>query len=157
MDLEKLKELIQIFEASELSEIEVEEDGRRMRLQKPGPAPLPPMAYAAPAMMLNYEQPGAATGAPAPADAAPEVDPSGGLPTIDSPMVGTFYLSPAPGEPPFVEVGTRVEEGATVCIVEAMKLMNEVTAKTSCVIEKVLVENGEPVEFGQALYAIRPQ
>ena len=115
------------------------------------------MAYAAPAMMPHYEQPGAATGAPAPGDAAPEVDPAGGLPTIDSPMVGTFSLAPAPGEPDFVEVGSRVEEGATVCIVEAMKLMNEVTAKTSCIIEKVLVENGEPIEFGQALFAIRPQ
>ena len=157
MDLEKLQELIRIFETSDLSEIEVEEDGRRMRLKKPGPAPQVPMAYPAPAMMPHYEQPQAAPGAPAATDAAPEADVAGGLPTIDSPMVGTFYLAAAPGEPPFVEVGSRVEEGSTVCIVEAMKLMNEVSAKTSCIIEKVLVENGEPVEFGQALFAIRPQ
>jgi acetyl-CoA carboxylase biotin carboxyl carrier protein len=71
-------------------------------------------------------------------------------------MVGTFYTAPAPGEPAFVRVGDTVEENQTVCIVEAMKLMNEVAAKESCVIEKILVENGEPVEFGQPLFAVRP-
>ena len=76
---------------------------------------------------------------------------------ITSPMVGTFYSAPSPDAQAFLKVGDTVSVGAVVCIVEAMKLMNEVTSKTSCIIEKVLVENGEPVEFGQALYAIRPQ
>jgi acetyl-CoA carboxylase biotin carboxyl carrier protein len=103
----------------------------------------------------------------APAKAEPE-KPSGkaekegatfegeGLATIDSPMVGTFYTAPAPGEPPFLLPGDTVEPGQTVCIVEAMKIMNEVPAKVAAIIEKVLVENGEAVEYGQPLFAIRP-
>jgi acetyl-CoA carboxylase biotin carboxyl carrier protein len=74
---------------------------------------------------------------------------------ITSPMVGTFYTASAPGEDPFVQEGDQVEDGQTVCIVEAMKLMNEVGAKSNCIIEKVLVENGQPVEFGQPLFTIR--
>jgi oxaloacetate decarboxylase (Na+ extruding) subunit alpha len=158
LDLDKLRELIRIFEASGLSEIEIqEEDGRRIALKKPAAhhpahAPLslmaPPVAHAAAA-------PASASGAPgaAPQPVEPEEE---YLHTIDSPMVGTFYGAPAPGEPSFVNVGDTVEENQTVCIVEAMKLMNEVTAKEACVIEKALVENGEPVEFGQPLFAVRP-
>ena len=158
MDLEKLRELIRIFEASGLSELElVEDDGRRISLKKPtthhaasAPIPLlaPQMGASAPAMTPH--SPLAA--APDPA-AEPEEE---YVHTIDSPMVGTFYSAPAPGEPPFVHVGDTVEENQTVCIVEAMKLMNEVAAKESAIIERILVESGEPVEFGQPLFAVRP-
>ena len=157
MDLKKLEELIRLFEQSNLSEIEVEEDGRRMRLQKALPPAYPP----------NYPFPQHQVGPiPVPQSLPPAAPESAttptveealppGLITIDSPMVGTFYAAPAPGDPAFVSIGDRVEEGATICIVEAMKLMNEVAAKFPCTVERILVENGEPVEFGQPLFAVR--
>lgn len=151
MDTKELEEFIRIFEASSLSEIEVEEDGRRMRLQKP--QPIQPVFQPYPYMGPPLEQSGPVAVPEAP---AAEPEPEDALPTIDSPMVGTFYAAPAPGEEPFIKVGDAVEEGQTVCIVEAMKLMNEVGAKSGCKIAKVLVENGEPVEFGQPLFAFEP-
>ena len=163
MDLEKLRELIGIFEASGLSEIEIDEEGRRVRLSKavPQAAPAPhvihlpqapaPLAVAAPLP----------TGLPAvEAEAAPAVpdiaDHDDGLVIIESPMVGVFYAAPTPSDPPFVKPGDTVEENQTVCIVEAMKLMNEVGAKFRCTIVNVLVENGEPVEYNQPLFAVKP-
>lgn len=150
MDFDTLRQLITLLEESSLAEIEVEEGGFRARLKKPGevvqmhaplaaPTPVPELAPAAPAPAT-------------PDTAAPEDT----LVTIDSPMVGVFYASPAPGESAYVRTGDIVEEGQTVCIVEAMKLMNEVSAKYRARIERVLVENGEPVEFGQALFAVTP-
>ena len=150
MDFKDLEALIGIFEKSGLTEIEIEEDGRRMRLQKASPFAPPPRLVQVPAVTSG--QAASVSAAAADEDALPE-----GTITIDSPMVGTFYRSPAPGEDPFIKEGDAVEKGQTVCIVEAMKLMNEVGAKTSCVIEKVLVENGQPVEFGQPLFIVRPR
>ncbi|MCC6488633.1 MAG: acetyl-CoA carboxylase biotin carboxyl carrier protein [Candidatus Hydrogenedentes bacterium] len=161
MDLDKLRELIGIFESSELSEIEIEEQDRRIRLTKghaqhahapqpiithipvhaPVPAPIPAAPVSQPAPGVEHPP-------------APEMEE--GVVTIDSPMVGVFYAAPAPGEPPFVSPGDVVEEGQTVCIVEAMKLMNEVAAKIHGTIVSVLVENGEPVEYNQPLFAVRP-
>ena len=150
MDFDELQELIQILEASELSELEIEEEGRRVRLSK-GPAPSP---VAAPMHFL------ANGGGQAAAEAGVgegEAKPLGsGLITIDSPMVGTFFASSGPGKPPFVLPGDTVEAEQTVCIVEAMKVMNEVIAKVPAMIEKVLVESGDPVEFGQPLFTARP-
>lgn len=165
MDLDKLRELIKLFEASDLSEIEVEEEGRRVRLTKalPQAAPAPPLiAHLPSAGSLAVSQPipmpapaasAVSPAAPAAVDAEPEHDES--LLIIESPMVGVFYACPAPGEPPFVKAGDVVEANQTVCIVEAMKLMNEVTAKFKCEIVNVLVENGEPVEYNQPLFAVR--
>ncbi len=159
VNFDELRELIQILEESGLSEIEIEEKGRRIRLQKPG---LPPAASAA---VPPVAEPGVVDGAaavtPSSSQSAQssgeeEEDITGGLPTFDSPMVGTFYAAPSPGADPFVKVGDRVDEDQTVCIVEAMKLMNEVGAKFSGIIEKILVENAQPVEFGQPLFAVRP-
>lgn len=162
MDLDKLRELIGIFESSELSEIEIEEQDRRIRLTKghPHQAHAPqsiithiPMHAPAPApvpMAAPVSQPAPGVEHPP----APEMEE--GVVTIDSPMVGVFYAAPAPGEPPFVSPGDVVEEGQTVCIVEAMKLMNEVAAKLHGTIVSVLVENGEPVEYNQPLFAVRP-
>ncbi len=147
MDLSELQELIQILEASGLTEIEIEEEGRRVRLSKQ----LPSAVMAAPMHLM--------TGVPGPAAAGAGgmgQTRENGLITIDSPMVGTFYSSPTPGKPPFVLPGDTVEPNQTVCIVEAMKIMNEVVAKMPAIIEKVLVENGDPVEFGQPLFTARP-
>lgn len=155
MDFEGLERLIEIFEGSGLTEIEIEEEGRRMRVQKaPAVSPTPithvtlPMQDAAPVEAKSPLTP--STSEEDAEDAIPE-----GLETIVSPMVGTFYSAAAPGEPSFVEVGDDLEVDQTVCIVEAMKLMNEVGAKIPCCVEKILVENGQPVEFGQALFAVR--
>ena len=158
MDLDKLRELIGIFQSSDLAEIEIEEEGRKIRLSKAAPqamhaphliAHMPsaatPIAVAAPA--------GPQTAAPPIEAAEPEHDE--GLVIIQSPMVGLFYASSTPVDPPFLKPGYVVEENQTVCIVEAMKLMNEVAAKFKCAIVNVLVENGEPVEYNQQLFAVR--
>lgn len=153
MELKEIQELIRLLESSSLSELEVEEAGRRIRLSR-GHA-----QYAAPAPV--FLSPGQGYAPPsAPSSLSPiESEDEGlapGLLTIDSPMVGTFYAASAPGEPPFVLPGDVIEPNQTVCVVEAMKIMNEVGAKYAAVVEKVLVENGEPVEFGQPLFAVRP-
>ncbi len=155
MDINELKELIKLLEDSALSEIEIEDDDRRIRLSKQWPGTGAPMAMHVPV---------AAAAAPAlaaaPAAAATPAEAESALPhgsyTIDSPMVGTFYAAATPGDPPFVLPGATVGVEQTVCIVEAMKIMNEVTSKEACIIEKVLVENGQPVEFGQPLFQARP-
>lgn len=155
MDLKELKELLKIFEDSELNEFELEEDGRRLRMQKNSPE-----ANVTPISMMMPQSATMIPAAPIPSATPPPIPEASSdvvthAKTIDSPMVGTYYSAPAPGEPAFIQEGDSIEEGQTICIVEAMKLMNEVTAKSNCIIEKILVENGEPVEFGQPLFAIR--
>ena len=153
MDLNEVKELISLLETSELSELEIEEEGRRIRLTKKQEIVYGTLPSA----------PAAAPAAPAAVAPAPVADPAKeatladeGLVAIDSPMVGTFYSSPAPSEPAFLQLGDTISADQTVCIVEAMKIMNEVAAKVAGTVERILVENGEPVEFGQPLFAIRP-
>jgi acetyl-CoA carboxylase biotin carboxyl carrier protein len=153
VNLELLRELIRILEDSNLAELEVEDDKGRIRISK--------MSKAGAAVALAAQDLGvvaAPASAPVPAAeaaaaSAPEVD--AGLDYITSPMPGTFYSAASPGEAAFVQPGDLVKPNQTVCIVEAMKIMNEVAAKDAGIIEKVLVENGEPVEFGQPLFAIR--
>ena len=163
VDFDKLQELIQLFQASDLAEIEVEEAGSRVRLRKaPDPPAEPSITVAAPHYPLQAPPPGAlppagAVSPPAHANAGVHTPSTGeGITTITSPMVGVFYVAPSPNDPAFVQPGDAVSEGATVCIVEAMKLMNEVVAKFPCEIVEVLVENGEPVEFNQPLFNVRP-
>lgn len=150
MDFEEIERLIRLFDTANLTELEIEEAGRRVKLGRTHAHVFhtaPPPEYA-PVLPVKP---------PAPAgDAAAAALDDAGLVTIDSPMVGTFYNSPAPGEPPFVLPGDTIEQEQVVCIVEAMKILNEVTAKFSAIIEKVLVENGQPVEYGQPLFAVRP-
>ena len=148
MDLSELQELIRLFESTGLSEIEVEENGRRIRLAKQ----LPVETYVAPSRTGSLTT---TTNTPPPDPEAASIL-AEGLITIDSPMVGTFYISPAPGDPPFVQAGDTVDSGQVVCIVEAMKIMNEVTAKVPAIVERMLVNNGDPVEYGQPLLAVRP-
>lgn len=148
MDFDELEKLIRVFDAANLTELEVEEKGRRIRLARGLTAPAP---HAAPHETVLPEKGAHPVSVPAESALADE-----GLVTIDSPMVGTFYNAPAPGEPPFVLPGDTVEPDQVVCIVEAMKILNEVTAKFPAIIEKVLVESGDPVEYGQPLFAVRP-
>lgn len=151
--MEKLKELVRLLESSGLSEIEISEEGMSIRLKKPDLNAPTQIAYTP---MAHVDNPQLSVTSAEAVDAN-EDELEDGLLTIDSPMVGTFYEAPAPGEQAFVKAGDSVEENQTVCIVEAMKLMNEVTAKFRARIEKILVENGEPVEYGQALFAVRQQ
>ena len=152
MDLRKLKTLIDLVSESEVSELEITEAEGKVRIVKGrGSAVMvsaPQMVAAAPASVA----------APAPAVAAAPAAPAApaqeaGTP-VKSPMVGTFYAASAPGAAPYVSVGTAVKKGQTLCIIEAMKLLNEIEAETDGVIKQILVENAEPVEYGQTLFII---
>ncbi|HOD52453.1 MAG TPA: acetyl-CoA carboxylase biotin carboxyl carrier protein [Candidatus Hydrogenedentes bacterium] len=154
MDIEKLQELLNVFEASGLSEIEIEEAGTRIRLKKSQP-PLPSVSPYPAMHHSQIEEPGPGV-ASHPVSRGANFSEDSGVVTINSPMVGVFYVAPAPDQPPFVRPGDVVQEHQTVCIVEAMKLMNEVSTHFPARILKVLAENGEPVEFGQPLFAVEP-
>ncbi len=148
MDLRKLKKLIDLVQESGIGEIEITEGEEKVRISRqtaPGPMMM------APAMQhLAVGPAGTATGpAGAPAAAA---EPKGH--TLKSPMVGTFYRAPSPGAPSFVEVGQSVSKGQTLCIIEAMKLLNEIESDVAGTVKAILVENGQPVEYGQPLFLI---
>jgi acetyl-CoA carboxylase biotin carboxyl carrier protein len=158
MDLRKLKTLIELVEGSGISELEVTEGEEKVRIVKAGAAPAPVMQYmvpgmaAAPMMAAAPITAGPATSAAAPvADSRPAAA-SGH--TVKSPMVGTFYRSATPGSKSFVDIGSQVKEGDTLCIIEAMKLMNEIPADKAGTVTQILSENGQPVEYGQALFVI---
>ena len=146
IDLKKLRALLKTLREGDVSEFEFGDEHTRMRLVRGGVvvAAAPPMAVAA------APAPAAAA---APADAPAAAD-DGDTLIVTSPFVGTFYRSPSPEAPPFVEVGSKVREGQTLCIVEAMKLMNEIEADVSGTVVEILVDNGKPVEFEQPLFRI---
>lgn len=147
MDLRKLKKLIDLVQESGISELEVTEGEEKVRIAKHLPAAQAAVSYVTAA-------PAAPTAA-APAVVAPIADdalPSGHV--VKSPMVGTFYRAPSPGAKPFVEVGDSVSSGARLCLIEAMKLMNEIESDADGVIKAILVDNGQPVEYGQPLFII---
>jgi acetyl-CoA carboxylase biotin carboxyl carrier protein len=151
MDLRKLKTLIDLVAESGVSELEVTEGEDKVRIVK-NPAPI-----AAPVQQVFAAAPAAAPAAPAPAAAAPAAEAAPAEPTghaVKSPMVGTFYRSPTPGADSFVKIGDTVKEGQTLCIIEAMKLLNEIESDKSGVVKEILCENGQGVEFGQALFII---
>ena len=150
MDLRKLKTLIELVESSGIGELEIQEGEERVRITRAGALPHPAMgAHAAAAAPVTAP---AASPAAAPAPPAPTPEPEGHI--VKSPMVGTFYRSASPGAKPFVEVGDTVQQGDPLCIIEAMKLMNEIESDKSGVVKAVLVDNGQPVEFGQPLVVI---
>ncbi len=155
MDLRKLKKLIEMVEESGIAEIEVTEGEEKVRISRVPTNQA--IAYAAPQptqVMFPTAPIGAPAAAPvAEAAAAPAPAPVEGD-TVKSPMVGTFYRSPSPGAKSFVEVGQQVNVGDTLCIIEAMKLLNEIEAEKAGVIKAVLVENGQPVEYGEPLFII---
>ncbi|MBB5444077.1 MULTISPECIES: acetyl-CoA carboxylase biotin carboxyl carrier protein [Paraburkholderia] len=156
MDLRKLKTLIDLVSESGISELEVTEGEGKVRIVKNAPPVYvqPSASYAVPqfaqpAPFGAVEAPAAPAGAPAtPAAAAPQGH------VVTSPMVGTFYRAPSPGADPFVQVGDTVKEGQTICIIEAMKLLNEIESDKSGVVKEILVENGQAVEYGQPLFVV---
>jgi len=158
MDLRKLKKLIDLVQESGIAELEITEGEEKVKIVKGGEATVTPIAPAAapapaPAGGAPASAPAPAAAAPAAAAAAPEAPaPSGHV--LKAPMVGTFYRSASPESKPFVEVGQNVKTGETVCIIEAMKLMNEIEADATGMIKAILVENGQPVEYGQPLFII---
>ncbi|MGE0451610.1 MAG: acetyl-CoA carboxylase biotin carboxyl carrier protein [Vicinamibacterales bacterium] len=151
MDLDQLKLILDLVREHELSEFEVEQDGLRLKIRKDrsGGIGVPPATHVAPAAV-----PAPVSAAPAIAVAvAPDVEIE--LAVVKSPIVGTFYSASEPGAPPFVEVGTTVKKGQVLCIIEAMKLMNEIDCEYEGEIVNVYVENGQPVQYGERLFAIR--
>jgi acetyl-CoA carboxylase biotin carboxyl carrier protein len=152
LELKDIKAVIDLMKKNDLSVFEMEKDGFKLKLQKGAgdqtsfaPAPVAPAAPVAP---------GPAT-APAPATGAPEGSKGEALTDIVSPMVGTFYRASSPESPPFVDVGKEVTEETVVCIIEAMKVMNEIKAEVKGVIAEVVAESGKPVQFGQVLFRVR--
>ena len=154
MDLRKLKKLIDLVEESGIAEIEVTEGEEKVRITRSVAAPAVQTVYAAaPAPVAAPAAAAQAASAPA-APAAPAAAPANHANAQKSPMVGTFYRAASPTSDPFVEVGQTVKEGQTLCIIEAMKLMNEIEAEKSGVVKEILVENGTPVEYGEPLFII---
>ena len=152
IDIRKLKELVRLMVENDLTELDIRDEQETVTVKRPGlhavpqvvaaPVMAAPVAHAAPAAAP------AAAAAPAPAKET--------LPAIESPMVGTFYGSPSPDKPPFIAVGAQVNANTVVCLVEAMKIFNEIKAERSGTVAKVLVQSGQAVEFGQPLFMIKP-
>ena len=152
MDLRKLKKLIDLVQESGIAELEITEGEEKVKIVKGGAVSLAPVAVAPAAAAAEARPVAAVTPAPAAAGAAPPPAPEGHV--VKAPMVGTFYRTPSPDAKPFVEVGQAVKEGDTICIIEAMKLMNEIEADASGTVKAILVENGQPVEYGQPLFIL---
>jgi len=165
LDLKELKEILQILEEKEITEFELEEEGMKLRIRKAtapsanhasAPVAAPLVATVLPSLggpavaAPPPPAPPAAVGAAAP---APEAE--AGVTVVKSPIVGTFYRTPDPNAPPFVDVGDRVRVGQVLCIIEAMKLMNEIEAEVAGEVVKVHRESGQPVQYGDALFSIR--
>ncbi|XXX82271.1 acetyl-CoA carboxylase biotin carboxyl carrier protein [Sorangium sp. So ce134] len=166
INLKQLRALVRLLEKRNVSDFEFEDEHVRIRLTRGGFAPQGGAPQLAPVAYQLQSAPAAAPAAPAPAQvAAPAAAPAPaavpaaasdeGTSYVTSPFVGTFYRSPSPDAPPFVEVGSTIREGQALCIIEAMKLMNEIEADCSGKIVEILVENGKPVEFGQHLFKVR--
>ena len=147
MTTDEIRELIQLVTESGIAELEVERAECRVRIRRT--MPVDRIEGAPPVSSQTVTVPGAAAPKPEPADTAR-------LSLVKSPIVGTFYECPSPGTPPFVSVGETVQPGKVLCIIESMKLMNEIEAEVAGVIESRLVANGQPVEYGEALFGIRP-
>lgn len=157
MNLKELKELIEMLKDTDISEVEIERSGVKVRLRKGGDVTFHPS-------MPRMEYPPAAIVAPAVSD-IPAAAPAAEKPAeqaksnqikVTSPIVGTFYRSSSPDKPPYVETGDSVKKGQVLCIIEAMKLMNEIECETAGKIVQILVDNGHPVEYGQPLFVIEP-
>jgi acetyl-CoA carboxylase biotin carboxyl carrier protein len=147
LDLKEIKAVLKLIQDTDIEEIEVEQDGRRIRIRRRGLAVAAPAVSMAPAQLAQLTAP-VATG--------PQVGETTNLITVESPMIGTFYRAPAPGADPYVREGDKVEKGTVLCIIEAMKLMNEIEAEVSGTIHSILVENAQPVEYGQPLFLVQP-
>ncbi|WP_242516319.1 acetyl-CoA carboxylase biotin carboxyl carrier protein [Sorangium cellulosum] len=162
INLKQLRVLVRLLEKRNVSDFEFEDEHVRIRLTRGGVAPQGVVTQLAPAAVHVQSAPvappaaaPAATPAPSPAPAAAAAASDEGATYVTSPFVGTFYRSPSPDAPPFVEVGSAIREGQALCIIEAMKLMNEIEADCTGTIVEILVDNGKPVEFGQRLFKVR--
>lgn len=161
MNVKEIRELADLVARRGLASLELEQGGFRLRIE--GPRPVPHQAGPArgstyPAVPVSWEEKGSGpeSSTPGSTPAAPPATVDSGLHLVTSPIVGTFYRSPNPDAESFVSVGDSVEKGATLCIVEAMKLMNEIEADAAGTIVEIFPKNGQPVEFGEKLFAIRP-
>lgn len=160
MNLDHIKELLDLIAESDVTELEVQDGDEKIRIRRKtaGAEEAPPYVVVTSAM--SGVAPSSSGALQAPAASAAATDPAAStdddLAMVKSPMVGTFYESASPGSPAFVDIGDTVEKGQTLCIIEAMKLMNEIEAELSGVVTKRFVANGEPIEYGQALFGIRP-
>ena len=146
MNLKEIKEMINLMNENELMELELERDGLKIRLRKNCGQIQQEIIAAGQAKTVK---------SPGPTPEAPEAE-QGGLIEVTSPMVGTFYRAPSPESPPFVEEGGEIKPGEVICIIEAMKLMNEIKAEVKGKIKEILIENGHPVEYGQVLFRLEP-
>ncbi|MDB5978543.1 MAG: acetyl-CoA carboxylase biotin carboxyl carrier protein [Nevskia sp.] len=157
MDLRKIKTLIELVEESGISELEVKEGEESVRISRqPTGAAMPAQYYAPPPQQLAAPAPAPVAAPAAPVAAAPAPKAADNRHILKSPMVGTFYRSPSPGAKSFVEVGQTVKAGQTLCIIEAMKMLNQIEADRAGVVVEVLADNEKPVEFDQPLFAIDP-
>ena len=156
MDIRKLKELIRLMVDNDLTELDLKDKEEQVLLKRGHGGTV---THVAPAL-ISAPTPAHAAAAPAPKASAPAAAPASdedaGLVAIESPMVGTFYASPGPDKPAFVSVGSEVGTDTTVCLVEAMKIFNEIKAERSGTVAKILVKSGQPVEFGQKLFLVKP-
>jgi acetyl-CoA carboxylase biotin carboxyl carrier protein len=161
LDLKQIKQIIDLMKRSELTEFAVEEEGFKLKIRRgtnglpivstgrgSNPPFVPDSSNSMPPMPVPAPLPSSMPAAPAPAEEA-------GIAYVKSPMVGTFYKSPSPESKPFVEVGTKIEDNTLVCIIEAMKIMNEIQSEIKGTVVEILVENGQPVEYGQRLFKLR--
>ncbi len=158
MTVDEIRELIKLATDTGIAELEVQRGENRVRIRRTGAAP---QEIVLPVSTIGAALPAAASApapAPIPAVESPKAEkaPDANLVLVKSPIVGTFYESPSPGAPPFVRVGERVQPGKVLCIIESMKLMNEIEAEVSGVIVAKLADNAKPVEYGEALFAVRP-
>ena len=161
MDLKQIKQIIDLMKRSELTEFAVEEEGFKLKIRRghngvpqvtASGGTLPPYAIA-PEATVAAPAPAAAGGAAAPPGGGDKEEP--GITYIKAPMVGTFYRAASPESPPYVEVNAKVQENSVVCIIEAMKIMNEIQAEVKGAVLEILIENGQPVEYGQRLFKVK--
>ncbi len=158
MNVDAIKQILDLVREHELTEFELEQGGVKLRVRKQGaapPAPAPLAQAMIPALVAPPAASAAALPTAVPSPAAPAADELLELSIVTSPIVGTFYRTPDPSSPSFVEVGQRVKKGQTLCIIEAMKLMNEIESEYEGEIIKVYVENGQPVQYGERLFAVK--
>jgi acetyl-CoA carboxylase biotin carboxyl carrier protein len=162
MNLKELKELIEFLIEKDIAEFELERGDVKVRVRRAGAhtavhAQPEPRFFTMPPAAVHAPEAGAVPAAPPGAHAAAEPAPEAGLHAVKSPIVGTFYEAPSPGAPPFVKIGDSIEVGQVLCIVEAMKLLNEIESDVAGEIVKKLGSNGQPIEYGQELFLIRPK
>ena len=155
MEFEDIERILELVRQHDLAEFELERDGLKLRVRKASAGAAPPQAAASPALPAAPASPAPAPSAPPPTASAPEEAEAVDLAVVKSPIVGTFYRAPEPGSPSFVEIGDRVKKDQVLCIIEAMKLMNEITSEYDGELVSAYVENGKAVQYGERLFAIK--